>query len=1078
MPDPAQAKSWIHPRYSLSEPNAPCTKRTPYVELQVTSNFSFLCGASHPEEYFARAAELGYHALALGDRHTLAGIVRAHLAAKEHGLKLLVASTVEVLSSLPPDPSTQVLCRVLLFPTSRAAYGRLCTLLTLGKRRAEKGNCYLTLTDICEQQQELVAILIPPSTLKDFHSSPFPYCAQTLKDIFGDDRLSLALSRLYGATDYKRLRLLRDFSRSTAIPLVATNDVHYHTPQRRMLQDVLSCIRLGCTIEQAGRALFSNAERYLKSPQEMLRLFRRFPEATKRTLHIADQAASFSLAELRYQYPREIAPDGREAFSYLCELAWQGAAQRYPNGVPPAVKQQIEHELQLIHEMDYAKYFLTVYDIVCFARLRGILCQGRGAAANSAVCYSLGITAVDPERINILFERFISKERDEAPDIDIDFEHERREEVFQYIYEKYGRERAALVCEVITYRRRSAVRDVGKALGLSLGAVNLLSKSLHHHRGHGVFAEQFTAHGWREQSKTLNLVVSLSNEMIGFPRHLSQHVGGFIVTDEPLSQLVPIENAAMAKRTVIEWDKDDIEAMGILKIDLLALGMLSCIRRAFELINTNILLPAGKAALELHSLPAEDPLVYDMICRAETIGVFQIESRAQMSMLPRLKPRNYYDLVIEVAIVRPGPIQGNMVHPYLRRRSGKEAVYYPDKKIEAVLSRTLGVPLFQEQAMALAIVGAGFSGGEADKLRRAMAAWKSKSNLIETFEQRLIEGMKRNGYNEAFARSCFEQLKGFSEYGFPESHAASFALLVYASAWLKCHYPLHFACALLNSQPMGFYQPAQIIQDLKRRNLSVRPIDVNYSFWDCSVEDDNQALRLGFRLICGIHQHELQRLLAARPRGTLFTSLRNVLQRSGVSLWTLKQLARADAFSSLGLSRQRALWELRRFRDKSLPLLEHVVEQHLPLSLPPLAELQQVFEDYRHFGLSLKGHPLSFFRKALKQYGALSALELQDCLCAPQGKRVVVAGLVLVRQRPYTASGVMFITMEDESGQINLIVRPSILEKYRKALFDAAFLLVRGRVERVEGVIHLLVEEAFALGASSEALQRLSRDFR
>ena len=819
-----------------------------YAELQVTSNFTFLTGASAPEELVEQASQLGFAAIAITDANTLAGVVRAHVAAKEAGMALRIGC--RLVLNQPRGLS------LLVYPTDLAAYGRLCQLLTLGKRRAAKGDCDLKLHDVVQHHEGLLAIVIPPSppALPD---RDFLEILVGLRQVFDHDRLSIAASCHYGPDDRGHLHRLMTLADHVHVPLVATNDVHYHQPNRRPLQDVLTCIRLGCTPQTAGLRLFANGERTLKSPQEMNRLFASCPNAIARGLDLAQRTSTFCLDQLRYEYPHEVCPEGTTAMTHLKVLTWQGARQRYPHGIPTKVSDRLEHEFALIDELGYAHYFLTVHDIVVFARQRSILCQGRGAAANSAVCYCLDITAVDPDRIDLLFERFVSRERNEPPDIDIDFEHERREEVIQYLYHKYGRHRAALTAEVVTYRQRSAIRDVGKALGLSLDCVDRVAKHLH--RPSRGTSEQGRRSVFRElgldpNEPMIQRWMGLTNQLIGFPRHLSQHVGGFVLTERPLCELVPIENAAMPDRTVIEWDKNDIDAMGMLKVDVLGLGMLTCIRKALDFINRKTLsvvrCPLSEKEVDkpsavirttengeritashpltLANVPTDDPAVYDMICHADTIGVFQIESRAQMSMLPRLRPRTFYDLVIEVAIVRPGPIQGDMVHPYLRRRNKEEPVTYPDERIKHVLEKTLGVPLFQEQVMSLAVVAAGFTPGQADELRRAIAAWKSRGqNRILGFEKQFIGGMITRGYDRSFAQRCFNQIKGFGEYGFPESHAASFALLVYVSSWIKHYEPAIFAAALLNSQPMGFYAPAQIVRDARQHGVVVLPVDVN-----------------------------------------------------------------------------------------------------------------------------------------------------------------------------------------------------------------------------------------------------------
>ncbi len=1061
-------------------PDAPA-----YAELAVTSNFTFLTGASHPEELVARAAELGHAAAAIADANTLAGVVRAHVAAREAGIPLAVGCRL-VLSD-PPGLA------VLVYPTDRAAYGRLCRLLTLGKRRSPKGECRLTIDDLLEHQDGLLGVVMPPDGggMTDEWSAAV---ARLGREGFDGDRLSLAICRRYGPDDAAEIRAIAHLAAGLRIPLVAVNDARYHIPQRRPLQDVLTCIRLGCTIEEAGLRLLANAERHLKPAAEMARLFAEFPGAVARAAQVALRAAAFGLDQLRYEYPEETVPPGRTPMEHLAALTWQGAAGRYPGGVPAKVRGLIEHELALIAELGYAPYFLTVHDIVVFARSRGILCQGRGAAANSAVCYCLGVTAVDPDRVSLLFERFVSRERDEPPDIDIDFEHERREEVIQYLYGKYGRDRAALTAEVICYRPRSAVREVGKAMGLSLDCVDRLAKNLDWWEGGEVGEGRLRELGMNPHDRTLRLVLKLARTLLGFPRHLSQHVGGFVLTRGPLCETVPIENAAMEGRTVIEWDKDDIDALGILKVDVLGLGMLTAIRKAMDLVSAR----AGRggaaadqpARLELHTIPAEDPATYDMICRADTVGVFQIESRAQMSMLPRLKPRCYYDLVIEVAIVRPGPIQGNMVHPYLRRREKLERVTYPNEAVRAVLERTLGVPLFQEQAMQLAIVAAGFTPGEADGLRRAMAAWKRKGDLIFRYGRKLIDGMLARGYPLEFAERCFEQIKGFSEYGFPESHAASFALLVYVSAWLKRHHPAAFTCALLNSQPMGFYSPSQLVRDAREHGVEVRPVDVNRSAWDCTLEDGGgdaaagPALRLGMRLVRGLAQEEAERIAAAVAARGPFGSIPALRRAAGVRAASLRRLAAADAFGSMGLTRQSALWAVRALTDEHLPLFDALPasessgEDPAASLLPAIPEPAKVRHDYAALGLSLRGHPLSFLRDRLDALGAATAAEVRDAARSPAGRFVAAAGLVLIRQRPATAHGVVFMTIEDETGPLNLIVRPAVYRHCRRALRASTAVLVRGRVERRgDEVVHVLVRSARSLDPVMNGFAVASRDF-
>jgi error-prone DNA polymerase len=836
---------------------------------------------------------------------------------------------------------------------------------------------------------------------------------------------------------------------------------------------VLTAVRVGCTVAEAGELLSANAERHLKSPEEMAALFAEAPAALHRTLEIAERC-TFSLDELRYEYPEELCPTGATPHEYLRDLTWHGARERYPDGLPDKVRGLVEHELELIADLGYEPYFLTVWDLVRFARSQGILCQGRGSAANSAVCYCLGVTSVDPERMDVLFERFISRERNEAPDIDVDFEHERREEVIQYVYEKYGRDRAGLTAEVITYRFRSAVRDVGRALGFSLQQVDVLAKLLDAHGQDRSLSERSRQAGLDADSPDVRRLIALVNELVGFPRHLSQHVGGMVITRGPLSELVPIENAAMPDRTVIQWDKDDLDDLGILKVDCLALGMLTAIRKCFDLVERH----HGRW-LSLAGVPPEDPAVYQMISRADTMGVFQIESRAQMSMLPRLRPRTFYDLVIEVAIVRPGPIQGNMVHPYLRRRNGEEPVEYPNDEIREVLRKTLGVPIFQEQAMRLAVVAAGFTPGEADQLRRAMGAWR-RSGVIEQFRLKLLDGMTRRGLSEEYAQRVFEQIRGFGEYGFPESHSASFALLVYVSAWLKHYYPDAFAAALLNSQPMGFYAPAQLVRDAREHGVEARPVDVNESEWDCTLEElgDGCALRLGFRQLRGLPKKEAAAIVEARRAGP-FCSVEDFARRTGLGRATIMRLAKADAFNSLQLDRRGALWQaLGQHRDRPLPLFDRLPAAEVeawPSELPALAPFEEVVADYRAAGLSLKGHPMAFLRPRLVELRVTPAASLAR---TQSGSWVRVAGLVLVRQRPGTASGITFVTLEDETGVANLIVRPDVWERYRRAASTSTAIVAHGRLERHGQVIHVLTSKLEDLAPVTQRLTTQSRDFR
>jgi error-prone DNA polymerase len=1010
-----------------------------YAELHCKTNFSFLHGASHPDELVYQAAELGYKALAITDRNSLAGVVRAHIAAKEAGMKLLIGAELTLLNA----PA------VVLLATDRESYGHLSRLITIGRRNAPKGECHLSFDDLGSNSTGLLACIVGNATLEDLYR---------YRELFAD-RCYLFTELHRGPNDDRVLEQRIRLAKQVQVPLVAANDVHFHLPCRRALADVLTSVRVGCTVAQAGHLLFANAARHLKSPEEMREIFARVPDAIRRTVEVADRC-KFSLDELRYEYPEELAPAGQTPLEYLSKLTWDGVRQRYPNDVPTKVRQLIEHELQLIAELRYEAYFLTVWDLVRFARSHGILCQGRGSAANSAVCYCLGITSVDPERMDVLFERFISRERDEAPDIDVDFEHERREEILQYIYEKYGRERAGMTAEVITYRPRSAVRDVGKALGLSLDRVDSLAKTLDRHST--LPEERCAAAGIEPQSPIGRQLLGLVGELLGFPRHLGQHVGGMVITQGPLCELVPIENAAMDGRTVIEWDKDDLDELGILKVDCLALGMLTAIHKCFDLVEAH----HGRQ-LTLANVPEGDSSVYDMICRADTMGVFQIESRAQMSMLPRLLPRKFYDLVIEVAIVRPGPIQGDMVHPYLRRRAIGEAVEYPNDEIKAVLHKTLGVPLFQEQAMRLAMVAAGFTPGDADQLRRAMAAWR-RPGVIDAFRKRLIEGMRAKGLSTEFAEMVFHQIRGFGEYGFPESHATSFALLVYVSGYLKCHYPAAFCVALLNSQPMGFYAPAQLIRNAQEHDVEVRPVDVNHSHWDCKLEGN--AVRLGLRMIVGMPHSQATQIEQHQP----FLSLEDFKKRCVISSTVFTRLARADAFQSLKLNRRASLWQaLQRSNDFAL-FADSSDDEPLP-ELPSMDARQEVFTDYRTTGLSLKAHPISFFRPQLDHLRVVPAAQLASL---NDGRFVRVAGLVLVRQRPGTAKGITFVTLEDETGTANLIIRMDVWERFYTVARTATAFIASGRLQNQEGVIHVLVSRLENMHERVNELRSQSRDFQ
>ena len=1028
-----------------------------FSELHVKSNFSFLEGASHPEELVRRAAELRYSAVAITDRNSLAGVVRAHGAAKTAGVKLIVGAEIT-----PDDRAA-----VVLWAPDRAAYGRLARLITQGRRRAEKGACRLSIADVAELSGGLLAGVMPwRSGVGRKQDALLLRDLAAYRDIFGP-RCSLLAELHYGPDDLQWAQRLAALSRRSRVPLVAGGDVHYHAPERGMLHDALVAVRHGCTVVEARPHLFANHERHLHASDDMAARFAFAPEALRRVQEIVEQCR-FSLDELRYEYPEELAPPGETPMDYLRRLTWAGAGQRYPQGVPDKVRNLLSHELTLIAELHYEAYFLTVWDLVRFARARGILCQGRGSAANSAVCFCLGVTAVDPERSDVLFERFVSRERNEAPDIDVDFEHERREEVLQYLYEKYGRERAGMTAEVIVYRPRSAVRDMGKALGIPAERIDVLAKNLEHYHHEPELAERCRASGVDPSSPPGSQWVELVEALVGFPRHLSQHTGGMVMTQGPLCELVPIENAAMPGRTVIQWNKDDLDELGVLKVDCLSLGMLTAIRKCFDLVERH----AGRA-LTLASVPQGDPDVFAMIQKADTVGVFQIESRAQMSMLPRLRPRSFYDLVIEVAIVRPGPIQGNMVHPYLRRRNGEEPVTYPNDAIRSVLEKTLGVPLFQEQAMRLAVVAAGFTPGEADQLRRAMAAWR-RPGLIDAFHQKFIDGMRKQGLAEPYAEAVFRQLRGFGEYGFPESHAASFAVLVYVSAWLKRHYPAAFTAALLNSQPMGFYAPAQLVLDARRHDVDVRPVDVNRSMLDCTLEEGD-GLRLGFRMISGLAWAHAEQIVAARGDRP-FESVDDFARRTRLGRPVTVRMTEAGAFDSLKLDRRAALWHALAQDRRELPLFDRLPASpdERPVALPSLTAPEETLADYRSLGLSLRAHPLSFLRAELTRQKVVSAAELA---MVPNGRPVRVAGIVLVRQRPSTAKGITFVTLEDETGQVNLIIRMDVWKKFRAAAHKSTLLLAAGRVQHAHGVIHVLAARLENLSQRLQGLEAAARNF-
>ncbi len=1106
-----------------------------YLEFAVASNFSFLRGASHAEELMLQAVHVGLDGIGLCDRNSVAGVVRAHLIKREQELALKYHPGARlVFADGTPD--------ILAYPRDRPAWGRLCRLLTRGNLRAEKGDCILLLDDLLEYADGLELVVMETATREAEAPPPEKWKSTTagsgqdaksaadilparsaagkvkLKLVAGSKkpallpllreaapgRVRLAAHMLYRGNDRARLAHRAASARAAGVPLIAVNDVLYHHPDRRKLQDVLTCIREHLTIDKAGRRLAVNAERHLKTPAEMARLFRDAPEAIAETSAL-DATLTFSLDELRYEYPDEMRADFATPQDALVHLAWEGAAFRYPGGIPNKVRENLEHELALIAELQYAPYFLTVHDIIRYARSRDILCQGRGSAANSSVCFCLGITEVDPSLHDLLFERFVSADRNEPPDIDVDFEHERREEVIQYIYRRFGRERTGIAATVISYRGRSAIREVGKVFGFSEDTIGTLSSSIWGMGGGAVRTAELIRVGIDVDSPRMKKMRALVEEIQSFPRHLSQHVGGFVITRSRLDEAVPIANAAMDDRTFVEWDKDDLDALGMLKVDVLGLGMLTCIRKAFEFVEKHY----GEK-LTLAAIPKEEEAVYRMLQRADSLGVFQVESRAQMSMLPRLKPENFYDLVIEVAIVRPGPIQGDMVHPYLRRRQKLEKVEYVSKELEAVLKKTLGVPLFQEQAMKIAIVAGGFTPGEADKLRRAMATFK-RTGTIGTFKAKMIEGMVARDYPREFAERCFSQIEGFGEYGFPESHAASFALLVYASAWLKCRYPDVFAAALLNAQPMGFYAPAQIVRDVREHGVEVRPVDINHSDWDATLEegpraaisaraaerlqalhrdmaDDiraTHALRLGFRKIKGLSEAHGKAIM--QNRGAGFASVRDLWLRTGLVPHIIERLADADAFGSLGLTRRQALWAakaLGRVGDKNddLPLFREATAQPVArpadasvapepaVALPPMPLGEEVVNDYRFLELSLRAHPASFLRADLARRGIIRNAELR---ARKSGERVAVSGLVTIRQRPGSANGVIFMTIEDETSVANIIVWARTFERFRPIVLGARYVAVSGELQQESGVIHVV---AAKLDDLTPLLTRLTED--
>jgi error-prone DNA polymerase len=1007
-----------------------------YAELHCLSNFTFLRGASHPQELIERAMALGYCALALTDECSVAGAVRAHVVAKGCGFKLIVGTEIRL------DDGT----KLVLLAVDRRSYGGLSSLITVGRRRSSKGGYMLTRSDLEPVAVSgALALLVPGER-------PEPACARWLAELFPAGAW-IAAELHCGANDRTRLALLGELAATSGLPLVAAGDVHMHLRSRKRLQDTLTAIRLGKPVAQCVQALYPNAERGLRLRMRLAQLYP--PDLLAETLAIAERC-SFSLDELRYEYPEELVPAGETPASWLRRLTLEGLGWRFPDGVPGKVRELVEHELGLIAELRYEAFFLTVHDLVRFARSRKILCQGRGSAANSVVCYALGITEVDPVRMSMLFERFVSKERNEPPDIDVDFEHQRREEVIQYVYAKYGRERAALAATVICYRPRSAVRDVGKALGLAAEQIERLSRGLAWWDDRSRLPDRVRDAGLDPESLVVRQLLELATALIGFPRHLSQHVGGFVISRGPLAGLVPTENAAMPDRTVIQWDKDDLEALGLLKVDVLALGMLSAIRRALDFVD-----------MKIQDVPAEDPAVYEMIQHADTVGVFQIESRAQMSMLPRLRPRNFYDLVIEVAIVRPGPIQGGMVHPYLRRRQGLDPITYPSEEVKQVLERTLGVPIFQEQVMQLAMVAAGFSPGEADQLRRSMAAWRRKGGL-EHFEDRLVHGMLERGYAREFAQAIYKQILGFGEYGFPESHSASFALLVYVSAWLKRHEPAAFCAALLNSQPMGFYAPAQLVQDAQRHGVDVMPVDVVASDWDCTLE--GRALRLGLRMVSGLSEAAAQRVAAGRP----FESVDDLSQRAALDRRDLSRLAAAGALASLAGHRRQAHW-LAAGVERAPGMLRAMQTRETPAALAPPGEGEDIVADYASLGLTLRRHPLALLRARLNRHKLLTAERLR---ALPHGRVARAAGLVTCRQRPDTASGVIFVTLEDETGCVNVIVWRDLVERQRRELLGARLLGVEGVIERDGEVVHLVARRLFDHDFLLGRLAVSSRNFR
>ena len=1036
-----------------------------YAELRCVSNFTFLRGASQPEELVERAKQLGYTALAIADECSMAGIVRAHVAAKEHGLKLLVGAQFQVDWGLASSDTTTPFTLTVL-ATNLHGYGNLCQFITKLRRSSKKGTYHLDIVDIDGPELDDCVVLMSPTRMSE--PAQLETAAKWLLDTFLG-RCWLGVEQLRVLDDEMWLHRLREVSALTAIPLVATGDVHFHVRSRKPLQDVLTATRVGRPLTECGLDLQPNSEQHLRT---RLRLAQTYPaDLLAETLNVASRCV-FSLEELRYQYPDEVVPKDETPSSYLRRITYEGAGRRWPKGMPAKVQTQIEHELDLIKDLKYEHYFLTVADIVAFARSRHILCQGRGSAANSVVCYCIGVTEVDPARMSVLFERFISKERNEPPDIDIDFEHERREEVLQYLYRKYGRDRAAITGVVTSYRPKSAIRDVGKALGYSLETVDAIAKGHQWWDGREISPDRLTEVGLSNDDLQVRQLLHLTQQLLGFPRHLSQHTGGFVLTKGPLSRMVPIENAAMPDRTVIQWDKDDLDAMGLLKVDCLALGMLTAIRKSLELIG------ARKGyRFEMQDIPAEDSETYDMICKADTVGVFQIESRAQMSMLPRMKPRRFYDLVIEVAIVRPGPIVGGMVHPYMARRQGKEPVTYPSEALEEVLGRTLGVPIFQEQVMQIAMVAAGFTAGEADALRRAMAAWKRKGGL-DRYHARIVDGMTSRGYAAEFAEGIFKQIHGFSEYGFPESHAASFALLVYASCWIKCHHPAEFLAALLNSQPMGFYSPSQLVQDANRHDVEVRPPDVMMSNVDCTLEEPESttlppAVRLGLRMISGLRWESAERIVKARAERP-FDGAEDMARRAELELHEMKLLAAADALMSLSGHRRQQVWDAAALRSTPELLRDAPFDEDV-LELPSAPESEEVVFDYASLGLTLRTHPMALLRPQLAGRRLMTSKDLDS---ARSGQLVHYAGIVTLRQQPSTANGTVFISLEDETGVVQVICWKSLRDAQRKELLRSRLLLVHGTWQREGDVKNLIAGKLEDLTPMLGRLATASRDFK